>query len=96
MDFRKPENLVLLPGVNVETKKMDGSVRYYGDWTVTLPATDSTEEVSGIIRVYQSFDFNEDGKFALVQGYGDWGGMNNYFSGSGDDDDDEDEDKQDD
>jgi len=80
MDFKKPEDLVFLPGVNADSKKMDGSVRYYGAWKVSLPATDSTEEVSGVVKVYQSFDFNDDGKFALVQSYGDWGGMNNYFA----------------
>ncbi|PKQ43595.1 hypothetical protein CSW08_16440 [Confluentibacter flavum] len=67
--------LVLLPGVNPDTKKPDGSVRYYGEWEVTLPATDSTEAKSAVMKYYESLDFNEEGKIILQQGYGDFGGL---------------------
>ncbi|MFH4967890.1 hypothetical protein V8G61_06750 [Gaetbulibacter sp. M240] len=69
-----------LPGVNPDTKKPDGSVRYYGAWKVTLPATDSTEAKSGILKIYESYDFNEDGKIIYQQGYGDFSGLMMYLS----------------
>jgi len=72
---------VLLPGVNADTKLPDGSVRHYSSWEVTLPATDSTEAKSGIIRLYESFDFDAEGKIRYQQTYGDFGGlMNHLFS----------------
>jgi hypothetical protein len=76
--------VVLLPGVNVDTKKVDGSVRYYGTWKVTLPATDSTEAKSGVIKLYESFDFDEDGKIVYQQYYGDGSGLFIYLNGVGD------------
>ncbi len=71
---------VFLPGVNPDTKLPDGSVRYYGAWEVTLPATDSTESKSGIIKLYESFDFDADGKILVQQGYGDYSGLMNYLN----------------
>jgi hypothetical protein len=71
--------LVLLPGVDVDTKKADGSVRHYSLWEVTLPATDSTEAKSGQIKLYESFDFDEDGKIVFQQVYGDFGGIMGYL-----------------
>jgi hypothetical protein len=71
--------VVLLPGVNTETKMVDGSVRYYGDWMVTRSATDSTEAKSGIVRLYESFDFDEEGKIIYQQYYGDLTGLNMYL-----------------
>ena len=71
--------LILLPGVNVETKKPDGSVRCYADWEITIPATDSTEAKSGIIKLYESFDFNEEGKVTFQQVYGDFTGIFSYL-----------------
>lgn len=65
----------LLPGVNPDTKMPDGSVRHYSEWEVTLPATDSTEAKSGTINLYESFDFNEEGKITLQQIYGDFTGL---------------------
>lgn len=70
----------LLPGVNPDTKMADGSVRYYGDWKVTLPATDSTESKSGIIKLYESFDFDEEGKILYQQYYGDATGLFMYLT----------------
>ena len=72
--------LNLLPGVNIETKEMDGSVRYYGDWKVISPASDSTEERSGTFKVYQAYVFNEEGKIRLVLTYGDFTGITNYLN----------------
>jgi hypothetical protein len=62
-------------------------VRYYGDWQITIPATDSTEARSGVIKYYESFDFDDDGKIIYQQGYGDYGGLFGYLHGGGDDDD---------
>ena len=81
LDFKLLADPVsLLPGVNADTKMADGSVRYYGDWQVTKPATDSTEARSGEIRVYQSFDFDADGKIIFQQGYGDFTGIRNLIN----------------
>lgn len=78
-DFKRPEEMNLLPGVHIDSKAIDGSVRYYGKWTVTVPETDSTDAVTTSIKIYQSFDFNEEGKMLFTQTYGDWGGMRNFF-----------------
>ena len=76
----------LLPGVNADTRLPDGSVRHYSDWQVTLPATDSTEAKSGIIKLYESFDFDADGKIVYQQVYGDFTGLMMYLhSGDGED-----------
>ncbi len=73
--------LVLLPGVNADTKLADGSVRHYSSWEVTLPATDSTAAKTGVIRLYESFDFDAEGKIRYQQVYGDFGGlMSHLFS----------------
>ena len=72
--------LVLLPGVNVDTKLADGSVRYYADWKGTLPATDSTEAKSGAVKWYESFDFDEEGKIIFQQSYGDARGLILYLN----------------
>jgi hypothetical protein len=71
--------IVLLPGVNVDTKLADGSVRLYADWEVTLPATDSTEAKSGVLKLYESFDFDADGKIIYQQVYGDFSGLFGYL-----------------
>ena len=86
LDFKLLTDPVsLLPGVNAETKMADGSVRLYGNWQVTLAATDSTEARSGEIKVYQSFDFDADGKINFQQGYGDFTGIRNLINGGDDD-----------
>ena len=77
--------IVLLPGVNAETKMADGSVRYYGDWEVTLSATDSTEAKSAVLKMYSSYDFNAEGKIIYEQGYGDFTGIMQYLMASEDD-----------
>jgi len=70
---------VLLPGVNAQTKLPDGSVRHYSSWEVTLPATDSTAAKTGVIKLYESFDFDAEGKIRYQQVYGDFGGLMNYL-----------------
>ncbi len=92
LDFKLLTDPVsLLPGVNADTKMADGSVRLYGNWKVTLTATDSTEARSGTIQVYQSFDFDADGKINFQQSYGDFTGIRNAINGGDDDDDDAEE-----
>ncbi|MGB5269047.1 hypothetical protein [Eudoraea sp.] len=66
---------VLLPGVNQNTKMPDGSVRHYSTWEVTRPATDSTEAKTGVINLYESFDFDAEGKILTQQVYGDFTGL---------------------
>jgi hypothetical protein len=78
--------LVLLPGVNTDTKEFDGSVRYYADWQVTLPATDSTEARSGVLNFYEYYVFDENGKIIQQAGYGDFGGLFGYLHADHDDD----------
>ena len=63
-----------LTGVNADTGVTDGSVRLYYDQEVTLSATDSTEAKSVVVSIYESFDFNEEGKVNYVQWYCDWTG----------------------
>ena len=57
-----------LPGVNLETKKMDGSVRMYFDITIKL----SENGKSVTIPMYNSFDFDDEGKILYLQYYGDF------------------------
>jgi hypothetical protein len=78
-NFKMLTELNLLPGVNADTKLPDGSVRHYSDWEVTLPATDSTAARSGVIKLYESFDFDADGKIIFQQVYGDFGGLFGYL-----------------
>lgn len=79
-DFKIVSEINLLPGVSADTKLADGSVRYYGSWEITLPATDSTAAKSGVVKLYESFDFNEEGKIVFQQYYGDFGGLSKFFS----------------
>jgi hypothetical protein len=91
-DFKIIGDVVLLPGVSADTKLPDGSVRHYSTWEISTPATDSTEAKSGIIKLYESYDFNEEGKITLQQVYGDFSGIMMYLmsddDGEGEDDDD--------
>ena len=66
-DFSTSQPLNLLPGVNPETKEMDGSVRTYLNLTITL----TENEKSITIPMYESYDFDEDGKIVFYQFYGD-------------------------
>lgn len=59
-----------LPGVNPQTKAVDGSVRGYFEWNISKAATDSTEARSVRVKVYESFDFNPEGEIIYTQVYG--------------------------
>jgi len=50
------------------TLESDGSVRFYYDMQVT----NSSNGKSVVIPIYESFDFDEDGKALYVQWYCDW------------------------
>ena len=80
-DFEILGEIYLLPGVNTETKKADGSVRYYGTWRTTKAATDSTEVIITDVRLYESFDFDEAGKIIYQQFYGDLTASSNILEG---------------
>ena len=80
-DFKMLNEPVLLPGVNATTKAVDGSVRHYSQWEITLSATDSTEAKSGVIKMYESFDFNEEGKIRYQQVYADFTGIMMHLHG---------------
>ena len=64
-------DIQLLPGVDLETKEPDGSVRVYFDWDLVRPATDSTERKSVKLTYYESWDFDADGKIWLTHIFGD-------------------------
>ena len=80
-DYKILGEIYLLPGVNTETKKADGSVRYYGTWRTTKAATDSTEAIQTDVRLYESFDFDEAGKILYQQFYGDLTASSNILEG---------------
>jgi len=71
---------VFLPGVNSLTKEVDGSVRIYSTWEISTEKTDSTEAKSGRLKMYESYDFDADGKILYQQGYGDFTGLMNYLT----------------
>jgi len=78
-DFKMLNTPILLPGVDPATKMLNGSVRHYSLWEITLPATDSTASKSGNINLYESFDFNAEGKISAQQVYGDFTGIMMYL-----------------
>jgi len=70
-DYRMVTEANMLPGVNPNTKMTDGSVRGYFRWEISKAATDSTEARSVEVKLYESFDFNAEGKIRWTQVYGD-------------------------
>ena len=66
-DFTYSKPLVLLPGVDSKTKEMDGSVRMYYDMNITL--TETQKSVS--VPLYESLEFNDEGKITNLVFYGD-------------------------
>ena len=74
------DSIVFLPGVSSSTKMPDGSVRYYASWRVTRHATDSTKEKSAVLKLYESYDFDDNGKIAFSQIYGDFSAAMNYLT----------------
>ena len=71
--------IILLPGVNADTKLLDGSVRHYTKWEITLSATDSTEAKSGVFQLYETYDFDAEGKIIFQSAYADFGGLFGYL-----------------
>ena len=66
-DFTISDSIKFLPSFNKETKEMDGSVRFYFDWTVN-----NTENGNSItLPLYMSIDFDNDGKINFYQYFGD-------------------------
>ena len=66
-DFAISDSIRFLPGVNEETKEIDGSVRFYFDWTIN-----NTENGNSItLPLYMSIDFDNDGKINFYQYFGD-------------------------
>ena len=70
----------LLPGVDADTRIPNGSVRHYSEWEVTKTATDSTPAKSGIINLYETFDFDENGKITDQAVYGDFTGLMTHLN----------------
>ena len=66
-DFAISDSINFLPGVSAETKEMDGSVRFYFDWTVN----NTVSGKSITLPIYMSFDFDNDGKINFYQFFGD-------------------------
>jgi len=66
-DFKISDSIEYLPGVNAKTKQIDGSVRFYFDWTTTN--TENNKSIT--IPLYMSFDFDDEGKFVYLQFFGD-------------------------
>ena len=67
-DFNVLEPFDILPGVNAETKELDGSARMYTNLQVTL----TENQRSIIIPMYESYDFDENGKIQVFQYFGDF------------------------
>ena len=57
---------VYLPGIDTANFEMDGSVRYYGKWSMQMG--EATEE----LMAYGSMDFNDEGQMTSIQHYADW------------------------
>ena len=67
-DFKYMAPMKYLTGVNAETGVTDGSVRMY--YAMEVTNTDNAKSV--IVPIYESFDFNDEGKAFFVQWYCDW------------------------
>ena len=57
---------VYLPGIDTSNFEMDGSVRYYGTWSMQMG--EATEE----LMAYGTMDFNDNGLITSLQHYADW------------------------
>ena len=71
---------VLLPGVFGETGEPNGSVRHYSEWRLTSKGADSKEPKEATIKLYESFDFNDEGKISINMVYGDFSAMFQYLN----------------
>ena len=67
-DVKHMTKFNFLQGADPETGNSDGSVRFYYDMQVT----NSSNGKSVVIPIYESFDFDNEGKAIYVQWYCDW------------------------
>ncbi len=59
-------NAVYLPGIDTLTMSLDGSVRYYGQWNMTMG--DATQK----LMAYGTMEFNDAGEIRNFAHYADW------------------------
>ena len=59
-------NALYLPGIDTTTMAVDGSVRYYGKWKMTMG------EATQSLMAYGSMEFNDAGKIRNFAHYADW------------------------
>ena len=59
-------NAIYLPGIDTLTLALDGSVRYYGQWKMTMG------EATQSLMAYGSMEFNEAGEIRNFAHYADW------------------------
>jgi len=57
---------IYLPGIDTTTMAMDGSVRYYGEWEMTMG------EATQSLMAYGSMEFNDAGEIRNFAHYADW------------------------
>ena len=60
------QEAVYLPGVDSVNFKVDGSVRYYGQWEMKMG------EATQQLMTYGSMEFNETGEMTSLAHYADW------------------------
>ena len=59
-------NAIYLPGIDTLSQQLDGSVRYYGQWKMTMG------EAAQTLKAYGSMEFNDSGKITSFAHYADW------------------------
>ena len=59
-------NAIYLPGIDTLTMAPDGSVRYYGQWKMTMG------EATQSLMAYGSMEFNDAGEIRNFAHYADW------------------------
>jgi len=72
-DSLKLKNAVFLPGVDQKTQMLDGSVRYYGEWSGIYKKNKKKADW----QFYGTYDFDKDGKVVNASQYYDVGGLKN-------------------
>ena len=79
-DFEFLQDLDMLPGVEAGTGEPNASVRYYGAMKISKAGTNSTEAKSAVVRMYETFDLNEEGKITVQHYYGDFSAAMSYLN----------------
>ena len=59
-------NAIYLPGIDTLSQQLDGSVRYYGQWNMTMG------EAAQTLKAYGSMEFNDSGNITSFAHYADW------------------------